>query len=264
MMTRLSVLLVGVMCLVAVHSVTAEAAADRDRLLTDVGVYGTFAAYTFDEHWGKEQAEHRISDLKVLKGVVEQHREKIVIDVYLLRGLSDHADLLFRVHARELRDTQAFLIDLQSSVFGAHLVSAGLFQGVSRKANYVPAFPDSLKAALKTASDPGSRPYAIVMPITKTAEWWKLDQGARTALMQEHTEAALPYQKTIARKLYHSTGLDDQDFVTYFETSQLEDFQNLLLTLRRLPEFQYGRRMGHPTWLGRMLTIEELTEALAQ
>ena len=63
--------------------VPAVEAADRDKLLSEPGVYGTFAAYSLDEDWGKQDQAVRIAQLTVLKGVVEQHREKLAIDVYL-------------------------------------------------------------------------------------------------------------------------------------------------------------------------------------
>ena len=88
----------------------AASAADRDKLLSEPGVYGTFAAFSLDADWGKQDQAVRIAQLTVLKGVVEQHREKLAIDLYLLRGLSDHADVLFRIHATELRETQQFLL----------------------------------------------------------------------------------------------------------------------------------------------------------
>ena len=91
-------------------TVPAVKAADRDKLLSEPGVYGTFAAFSLDTDWGKQDQAVRIAQLTILKGVVEQHREKLAIDVYLLRGLSDHADVLFRVHAIELRETQQFLL----------------------------------------------------------------------------------------------------------------------------------------------------------
>ncbi|HEY7130591.1 MAG TPA: chlorite dismutase family protein, partial [Nitrospira sp.] len=242
----------------------AVAAVDREKLLVDPGVYGTFAAYTFNDDWGRKEGATRIALLTVLKGVVEQHREKIAIDLYLLRGLSDHADLLFRVHATEMRDIQKFLVDLQSSAFGTQLKVAGIMHGLTKKANYVPGFPDDMKADLKAASDAGPKPYAIVIPIRKSADWWALDQNARAAMMKEHTEAALPYHKTVKRKLYHSTGLDDVDFITYFETSKLEDFHSLILSLEKVKEFQYTRRFGHPTWLGTAKALDEIIEVLAQ
>jgi len=242
----------------------ALAVADREKLLADPGVYGTFAAYSFNDDWGRREGATRIALLTVLKGVVEQHREKIAIDVYLLRGLSDHADILFRVHANEMRDTQKFLVDLQGSAFGKQLKVAGIMHGLTKKANYVPGFPDEMKADLKTASDPGSKPYAVVIPIRKSADWWALDQETRAGMMKEHTEAALPYQKTVKRKLYHSTGLDDMDFITYFETSKLEDFHSLILALEKVKEFQYTRRFGHPIWLGTAKGLDEIIEILAQ
>ncbi len=206
-------------------------AADRDKLLSEPGVYGTFAAFSLDADWGKQDAPVRIAQLALLKGVVEQHREKLAIDVYLLRGLSDHADVLFRIHAIELRETQQFLLDLQGSLFGKHLTGSTIFSGLTKKANYVPGMPDNLKAELKIPSEPGPKPYMIVIPIRKNAEWWLLPQEQRAAMMQEHTEATVPYLKTVKRKLYHSSGLDDLDFITYFETSKLEDFHSLVLAL---------------------------------
>lgn len=108
-------------------------AADRDKLLSEPGVYGTFAAFSLDADWGKQDAPVRIAQLALLKGVVEQHREKLAIDVYLLRGLSDHADVLFRIHAIELRETQQFLLDLQGSLFGKHLTGSTIFSGLTKR-----------------------------------------------------------------------------------------------------------------------------------
>jgi len=255
----------GIVALVAsLWANGAFAGPDREKLLADPGVYATFAAYSFTDDWGKKEGATRIALLTVLKGVVEQHREKIAIDLYLLRGLSDHADILFRAHANEMRDIQKFLVDLQNSAFGQQLKVAGIMHGLTKKANYVPGFPDELKTDLKAPSDPGPKPYVVVIPIRKSADWWALDQEKRTVMMKEHTEAALPYHKTVKRKLYHSTGLDDVDFITYFETSKLDDFHNLILSLEKVKEFQYTRRFGHPTWLGTAKGLDEIIEILAQ
>lgn len=66
------------------------------------------------------------------------------------------------------------------------------------------------------------------------------------------------------RKLYHSAGLDDMDFITYFETSKLEDFHNLILSLEKVKEFQYTRRFGHPTLIGTAMSLPEIMETLTQ
>lgn len=178
----------------------AHAVADREKLLTEPGVYGSFATYRLTAEWAKDDQVTRIASLAAAKGVVEQHREKIAIDLYLMRGLSDYADIMFRIHAAELRDTQLFLLDLQASQFGKRLVPVGIMHGLTKGPNYVPGFPEAVKADLKGPSEPGPKPYVIVVPIRKSSDWWALDHEKRTVLMLEHTEATLPYLRTIKRK----------------------------------------------------------------
>lgn len=249
---------------VGVWMSSAHAEVDRERLLAEPGIYGTFAVFALDDEWGRLEPSARIVQLATLKGVVEQHREKVAIDLYLLRGLSDRADVLFRIHASELRDTQGFLLDLRSSRFGTHLTGVRVMHGLAQKPNYVSGFSDQMKTALKVPSYEGDKSYAIVIPIGKSAEWWELDQEKRTAMMQEHTAATLPFLKTVKRKLYHSSGLGDVDFITYFETSTLEDFHNLVVSLQKVKEFGYTRQFGSPTLLGTMHSLDEVIEILAQ
>lgn len=83
--------LLGVLC-VCMALITmpflAEATADREKLLTKPGVYGTFAMFSVNDTWMKQNQATRISQLTLFKGVAEQHREKIAIDLYVLCGLS--------------------------------------------------------------------------------------------------------------------------------------------------------------------------------
>jgi chlorite dismutase len=184
-------------------------AADRNQLLTDPGVFVTFAVFSVDRAWWEKDQEVRSRAVSEAGAVFQKHGTKIAIDAYLSRGLSDRADFFLRLHAEELIENQNFLLDLMGSTFGRHLVNLHTFNGITKKASYVPGFPDELKAALKASPDPGPKPYAAVIPIRKDAEWWSLDHQARTLLMKEHAEASVPYLKTVARKLYHASGLDD-------------------------------------------------------
>lgn len=261
---RLGLFVAAMACALFQEGTEAFGAADRDKLLSEPGVYGTFAAFTLDEAWIRQNQAVRISQLTLWKGVIEQHRQKVAIDIYLMRGLSEMADLMFRVHASDLRDTQQFLLDLQSSAFGKYLKKACLIHGLTKKPNYVPGFSDQLKTDLTVVSEPGPKPYAIVIPVKKSADWWALDQQKRASMMQEHTEATVPYLKTVKRKLYHSSGLDDLDFITYFETSRLEDFHSLVLALAQVEEFRYVQRFGQPTLIGAVKSVDEVIEALAQ
>jgi len=239
-------------------------AADRDKLLSEAGVSATFATFRIDPDWWKLDKNAQAAAAVAVKDVVQKHNDTIAIDAYLMRGLSEHADLLFRLHANEMIQNQNFLVDLMATSFGKHLMNVSTFNGLTKKLNYVPAFSDEIKSALKTPAEPGPKLYAIVIPIRKDAAWWILDQEARNRMMKEHTEASLPYLKTVKRKLYHSTGLDDFDFITYFETSNMADFHNLVLNLERIKENQHNRRFGNPTLLGTIRPLDEILEILAR
>ncbi len=252
----------GVLFVLSAAGASSASAADRDKLLSEPGVYGTFAAFRINDEWGRLDQKVRSTQLNAFKAVVERHRDKLAIDTYLLRGLSDRADFLLRIHGAELKDSQQLLLDVLASPFGRYLSGELILNGMSKKANYVPGFPDGMKADLKAPSESG--PYVAVIPIRKDADWWALPQDQRLAMMQEHTEAALPYHKTVKRKLYHSTGLDDFDFITYFETAKPDDLHSLILALSKVKEARHNRRFGHPTLLGTVTTLDQLIETLGQ
>ncbi len=239
-------------------------AMDHEALLTQPGVYGTFAAFQMDHDWWDLTGEARVIAVSEVKGLIEQFSYKLVIESYLLRGLSDHADFMFRVHAQALSDTQQFLTSLLGTRFGRHLVVTTYLHGLTKQAAYVPGFPAQMKAALQAPTEVETKSYAIVIPIKKDADWWALDLDTRRSLMQEHTAAALPYMQSVKRKLYHSSGLDDLDFITYFETEKLDDFHSLIRALEQVKEFRHNRRFGHPTLLGTVRPLDDILELFAR
>jgi chlorite dismutase len=262
-MTLRTVARVLVMAVSALAAASAGAA-DRQKLLSEPGVYATFGAFKIDGEWWKLDKTAREAGAAAVKAVLQKHAETVAADVFLLRGLSDGADLLVRLHATEMVHNQNLLLDLLATPLGRQLKTTTILNGMTKPANYVPAFPDEMKAALKAPSDPGAKPYAIVIPIRKDAEWWAADKAARIAMMQEHTQASLPYLKTVKRKLYHSSGLDDFDFITYFETTRLDDFNNLIIALESVKENRHNKRFGHPTLVGTLRPLEEILEILTQ
>jgi chlorite dismutase len=264
-MSRLCVAFGVLILIVSLLCGSRSFAAEREPLLTESGVYVTFAAFRADHDWWALEPAARQSALAETATVLVKYGEALAIDTYLLRGLSDHADLMIRVHGRELRDIQNLMGDLLATAFGKHLSASIILNGLTKKPNYVPGFPETVKNDLKAATeDPGPKPYAIVIPIRKDAEWWAFDQEKRTALMLEHTAAALPYLKTVKRKLYHSSGLDDVDFITYFETAKMEDFHQLIVALETVKENKHNRRFGHPTLIGTKRPWDDLAEKLGR
>ncbi len=250
--------------LIIVMHASAQAAMDREKLLTDSGVYGSFAVFKVDRDWWSLDKDVRTTAVAEVKSVFQAHAEHVATDTFLLRGLSEKADFFIRMHSTEMINNQNFLVDLMSTIFGKHMVNTHTFNGITKKANYVPAFPDELKAAMKTPTDPGPKPYAIVVPIRKDAEWWIMAQDSRNQMMQEHAEATVAYLKTVKRKLYHASGLDDLDFITYFETAKLDEFNGLIIALERVKENRHNKQFGSPTLLGTIRPLEEILEILTR
>ena len=242
---------------------TAGAEVDREKLLREPGVYGTFAVFKIGEQWWHMNSDARKNAAKEVQQVFQRHGDRVAADTYLLRGLSAHADLLVRIHSKSMADNQNFLLDLSITTFGKTLKNTHTFNGITKALNYVPSFPEELRAELK-APPPQGGPYVVVIPIRKDADWWLLPQERRAAMMKEHTDATIAYLKTVKRKLYHSSGLDDLDFITYFETARLDDFNNLVISLLQVRENHHNERFGDPVLLGTVRPLDELLEVLAR
>ncbi len=91
--------------------------------------------------------------------------------------------------------------------------------------------------------EPSDHTAAVLIPIRKSQEWWRLSQDQRQAYFQKtdthegHTAVGLRYADQIFRKLYHSRYLGavlKYDFLTYFEFMDVykRNFRTLLSELR--------------------------------
>ncbi len=258
-----SVLVLLVFAVVTLLIQAAGAEVDREKLLKDPGVYATFAVFKVGDQWLQMDREAKAAGVMEVKKVFQKYTEKLTVDTYLLRGLSEKADFFLRVHSKEMLDNQNFLVDFMGTTFGKALKNTDTFNGITKALNYVPSFPEELKAELKTPPPQGS-PYVVVVPIRKDAAWWLMSQDDRTALMKEHTDPTVAYLKTVRRKLYHSSGLDDLDFITYFETAKLDDFNNLVIGLLKVKENRHNQQFGNPLLLGTVRPLDEILEILSR
>ena len=71
--------------LVAFLQGAAQAAPDREKLLSEPGVYGTFAVFQVDQDWWKLDKAARGAAAAEVEGVFQKHAELVAIDTYLDR-----------------------------------------------------------------------------------------------------------------------------------------------------------------------------------
>lgn len=128
------------------------------------------------------------------------------------------------------------------------------FYGVTQNLHYTSdAQRQELSKRARPEVEPSKDTTAVLIPIRKSDEWWKLAQDQRQAYFQKsgnregHTAIGAKYVDRVFRKLYHSRYLNaalDYDFLTYFEFKDVHknDFKALLAELRNTtgnPEWNY-------------------------
>jgi chlorite dismutase len=241
------------------------ATVDRAKILVAPGVFGNFSTYKIRaDYYKMSNAERKGAAAEVL-AVVEKHKEKVIVDAYLTRGFEAQSDFFLRVHSYDMAATQAFLVDFRATRFGMYSDVTEQLVGMTKPLNYVTKekSPD-LNAGLTAATYQGDAPrYAFMIPVKKNADWWNLTDAQRLKEIEVHTLPTLANLVNVKRKLYHSTGLDDTDFITYFETADLGAFNSLMLALAKVPENKYHVRWGSPTVMGTIQTFENVVKTLS-
>lgn len=223
--------------------------------IAETGVACLFAAYSYGGAPGGIDPAHTLDALADGSGRT--------VDTYLTRGLTPPYDFLLRVHADELADVQELVHEFDRTALGERSTLEESFIGVTRAEEYVPEMPDLAdELDARTYEAPAPR-YAVVIPTRKSAEWWTLAESERIELMREHVERTLDYLDVVKRQLYHSTGLDDVDFLTYFETGDPSSFHELVRKLQAIEEYRHTA-YGDPTIVGTIRSPEDLRAALAE
>jgi len=239
--------------------------ADRTKMLKDPGVFGLFTTYQLRPDYYKLSAAERKGATTEVQAVIEKYKDKVIVDAYLTRGLESQSDYWVRVHAYDLADAQNFMVDFRATRFGMYSQPTETLFGITKPLNYISkAKSPDLNAGLTGATYSDAAPrFAIMVPVKKNAEWWNKPEAERLKEMESHTLPTLPFLVNVKRKLYHSTGIDDTDFITYFEVSNLGAFNDLMIALASVPENKYHVRWGSPTVVGTIQTFENVVKTLS-
>ena len=202
---------------------------DRTKILADTGVYGTFVLFDVSKEWAIKGMNEKKKGVEEARTVVDAFKGKVLLDSFLTLGLTNESFFLLRLTSYELLNIQNFIADLMTTGLGRYLIIRFTITGVTKKLDYAPKFPELLEQ-LEASKYEGEPPkYVIVIPTRKDATWWNSPEEDRADMMAEHIEVTLPYLSKVERKLYHATGISVADFITYFETNSLEDFNSLVL-----------------------------------
>lgn len=108
-------ILVLITVAVVAFAVGAGAEVDREKLLKEPGVYATFAVFKVGDQWPTMDKQAKAGAVEEVKKVFQMHADRVSVDTHLVRGLSEKADFFLRVHSKEMKDNQNFLVDFMST-----------------------------------------------------------------------------------------------------------------------------------------------------
>ena len=188
-----------------------------------------FAVFSFnDAYWSlapEERADFGARWLADLQGAAER------VDVYQVFPARADADLLVwsALHAEDACDAAGFFERFARAVNGQRaLIRPTLtlwgftkpsIYSRGRSAQEIDPFAEERK------------PYLIIYPFVKTAEWYLMSRDARQGMMNEHIRIGHQYPE-ITQLLLYSFGLQDQEFVVVYEADDLVQFSDLVTELR--------------------------------
>jgi chlorite dismutase len=200
-----------------------------------------FAFFKVAPEWRRLPAEEREQQKREFAGVVEQLRERMMVQSYSTMGTRGDCDFLLWFATPELDMLQEAATRLFSTTLGQHLSIAYSYLAMTKRSIYIESHVHSGQEGARLQLRPTKAKYLFVYPFVKQRRWYELSKAVRQAMMDEHIEIGHRFPSVRLNTTY-SFGLDDQEFVVAFETNVPEDFLQLVMDLRESQASAYTER----------------------
>src|SRR5271168_3963637 len=172
----------------------------------------------------KEQEEQKEEFAKLITD-----NKELIIASYATLGLKVKTTFMLWCRGKKPEEVQSMLRELLRTKLGKYLSISYTFFGIVRNSEYSgrPGKPEQVMQTYESRM-----PYFVLYPFTKTTDWHMLDFEKRKSIMGEHIKVGLSHP-AIRQCLLYSYGIDDQEFLVSYEMKTLEEFQALVIEMRR-------------------------------
>lgn len=202
----------------------------------------SWTCYRIDPEWRRLPEHERTRQCEELAEVVDAWSERMVLRTYTAVGIRPDVDLMTWRATPDLDELQQCQTDIASTMLGTYLQTPYLYTATTKGSQYTRAAEQAgFRAARPLAVTPTSKRYFIVYPFVKQRRWYALPAETRGAMMREHAMIGRRFPG-IKLNTAFSFGLDDQEFMTAFETDSVHDFLDLMMELRSSDASQYTER----------------------
>jgi chlorite dismutase len=173
--------------------------------------------------------------INTTRAVNQSESMKLLIDSYITFGFKVPTTFMLWCRASDPGDVPDMLRDLWRTKFGKYLSLSQTYFGMVRNSEYS-GRTGKPEQVMQLYED--RLPYFVLYPFTKTSEWHAMPAEERRTMMGEHIKVGIGHA-AIRQCLLYSYGVDDQEFLVSYEMKTLQEFQDLVIAMRRTTGRKY-------------------------
>ena len=222
----------------------------------------SWTCYKLDPAWRRLPEDVREEHKAELAEVLEAWGERLVLSTYTAVGIRPDMDIMTWRATPVLEQLQESQTDIFSTQLGTYLETSYLYTGTTKQSQYTRAAEQAgFKKARPLAVTPAvERKYFIMYPFVKQRRWYALPAEERGRMMREHAVIGRQWPSVKLNTAF-SFGIDDQEFMTAFETDSVHDFLDLMMAMRGTEASAYTER-DTPIFTTIRMTAREALDTL--
>jgi chlorite dismutase len=202
----------------------------------------SWTCYKVAPEWLRLPEDVREQHKAELAEVMESWGERIVLATYTAVGIRADIDLMTWRATPELELLQESETALRSTALGTYLETAHAYTAITKGSQYTRAAEQAgFRKPRPIDVTPKDKKYFIVYPFVKQRPWYSLSKAERGEMMREHAMIGKRYPGVTLNTAF-SFGMDDQEFMTAFETDSVHDFVDLMMEMRESRASAYTER----------------------
>lgn len=202
----------------------------------------SWTCYRLSPEWRRLPQDVREQHKAELAEVLDAWSERITLATYTAVGIRPDMDFMTWRATPELDLLQQAQTDVFSTALGSYLETAHLYTATTKGSQYTKAAEQAgFRKPRPIDVTPADRRYFIVYPFVKQRRWYSLPKEERGEMMREHAMIGRRYPGVKLNTAF-SFGMDDQEFMTAFETDSVHDFVDLMMEMRESRASAYTER----------------------
>jgi chlorite dismutase len=200
------------------------------------------SCYQVAPEWRRLPEDVRERQKAELAEVLDHWAERMVLTTYTAVGIRPDIDLMTWRATPELELLQQSHTDIVSTELGSYFATPYMYTATTKGSQYTKAAEDAgFKRRRPLAVTPKDKKYFIVYPFVKQRAWYSLPKEERGRMMRDHAFIGRQFPGVTLNTAF-SFGMDDQEFMTAFETDSVHDFVDLMMQMRESEASSYTER----------------------